>query len=232
MCRILSLKWTAYVLVSCILYPVSAAAQRDVPFNGPIPAAPTGLENIPLGEGPWTYPTGEGMDIKVSVVARIEYPMALEFISDDELLVITRRGEIRLIRDGELQIEPVPGGPPSVFAAESGAPGTSHGYLDLVKHPDFANNHLLYLAYTKPKAEGERNTVIGRARWNGSALENFTDILDTGPRVGGAARLAFGLDGKLYVSTSGGDAQSLSSLGGKVLRLNDDGSIPVACTSQ
>jgi glucose/arabinose dehydrogenase len=215
------------LLSFCILPLVSAFAQRDVPFSGPYPTAPTGLEGILLGEGPWIYPTAEGMDIKVSVVARLEYPMALEFLPDGKLLTVTRRGEIYLIEDGTMQLEPVMGGPPSVFAGESGAGGTSHGYLDLIKHPDFANNQLLYLTFTKPKAEGRNNLAIGRARWNGSALENFEEIFDLEPGMSGAGRIAFGQDGKLYVTTTGGDPQSLASIGGKVLRLNDDGSVPI-----
>jgi len=215
------------LLVSCLFPLVSAFAQRDIPFSGFAPTAPTGLENIPLGEGPWVYPTAEGMDIRVSVVARMEYPMALEFLPGGKLLVITRRGEIYLIEDGELQTDMITGGPPSVFSGESGQGGTSHGYIDLVKHPDFENNQLLYLSYTKPKPGGNSNIAIGRARWTGESLENFSDIFDPGPGIAGAGRLAFGHDGKLYVTTSGGDPQSLASLGGKVLRLNDDGSVPI-----
>ena len=214
------------ILASCLLSLVSAFAQRDIPFSGPFPTAPTGLEGMPLGEGPWTYQTAEGMDIRVSVVARLEYPMALEFLPDGKLLTVTRRGEIYLVEDGELNPFPIMGGPPSVFAGESGAGGTSHGYLDLIKHPDFADNRLLYLSFTKPKAEGQRNLAIGRAQWNGTELENFEEIFDLEPGMTGAGRLAFGHDGKLYVTTTGGDPQSLSSIGGKVIRLNDDGSIP------
>lgn len=215
------------VLASCLLPFAIVQAQRDIPFSGFAPTAPTGLENIPLGEGPWVYPTAEGMDIRVSVVARLEYPMALEFLPDGKLLVITRRGEINLIENGELQPGMITGGPPAVFSGESGQGGTSHGYIDLVKHPDFENNQLLYLSYTKPKPGGNNNIAIGRARWTGESLENFSDIFDPGPGIAGAGKMAFGQDGKLYVTTSGGDAQSLASLGGKVLRLNDDGSVPI-----
>ena len=215
------------ILASCLLSLASVYAQRDIPFSGPYPIAPTGLEGMPLGEGPWTYPTAEGMDIKVSVVARIEYPMAMEFLPDGKMLVVTRRGEMYLIEDGELQLDPIMGGPPSVFSGESGQGGTAHGYLDLIKHPDYENNQLLYLTFTKPKPEGRNNLAIGRARWNGSELENFEEIFDLEPGMTGAGRIAFGHDGKLYVTTTGGDPQSLSSIGGKVLRLNDDGSVPV-----
>ena len=121
----------------CLLPLATANAQRDIPFSGPFPTAPTGLENIPMGEGPWIYPTAEGMDIKVSVVAKLEYPMALEFLPDGKLLVITRRGEIYLIEDGEMQSNPIMGGPPSVFAGESGAGGTFPRLYRSGKTPGF-----------------------------------------------------------------------------------------------
>ena len=223
----LSIIWIITPLFSLLLPLSSAVAQRDIPFSGPYPAAPTGLEGIPLGEGPWVYPTAEGMENKVSVVAKLEYPMAIEFLPDEKMLVVTRRGEIYLIEDSSLQLAPIMGGPPSVFSGESGQGGTSHGYIDLIKHPDFENNQLLYLSYTKPKPEDRNSIAIGRARWNGTSLENFSDIFDPPAGIAGAGRIAFGHDGKLYVTTNGGDPQSLSSVGGKVLRLNDDGSVPV-----
>jgi aldose sugar dehydrogenase len=74
--------------------------------------------------------------------------------------------------------------------------------------------------------EGQRATTVGRARWTGTALEGFEDIWGGNPSINGVARLAFGHDGTLYVTTGGNDPQDLGTLGGKLLRLNDDGSIP------
>jgi glucose/arabinose dehydrogenase len=208
------------------LFVAAAEAQQAVPFQGGIPVAPTGVANQTLGTGPWVYPTAEGMDIRVEVLARgIEYPMALTFLPDDGgLLVVSRPGKLHLISNGS--IREITGGPPSVFFGATGAPAVSHGYIDIALHPDFANNQLIYLTYTKPLGGDERGIAIGRGRWTGSALAGFEDIWGGDPSVNGAARLAFAQDGTLYVTTSGADPQDLNTVGGKVIRINDDGSIP------
>jgi glucose/arabinose dehydrogenase len=204
-----------------------AAAQQDVPFANGIPVAPSGLVPSEIGDGPWVWRTGEGMNILVSVITKdIEYPFSLAFIGDDDMLVTTRSGTIRRIVDDELLEDPIAGGPASFWGGVSGMPGAVHGYMDLVPHPNFARNRLLYLAYTKPLGDGRNGLGIGRGRWNGSALTGFEDIYVGEAGTGGPTRLAFGLDGTLYFSASGGNSQTLDNIGGKVLRINDDGSIP------
>ena len=201
-------------------------AQQDVPFKGGIPVAPTGVDNKPLGQGPFEYKTAEGMDIRVVVVARgIKYPTAMAFLPDGDMLVTTRPGKIRIIRHGVLDPQPVTGGPKSVFFGESGLPESIHGYIDIALHPDFAQNKFIYLSYTKAVEHG--NTLaIGRGRWNGKALTGFKDIWVTPDNIVGPGRIAFGHDGMLYVTTNMGNSQSLANYGGKVLRLRDDGSAP------
>jgi glucose/arabinose dehydrogenase len=203
------------------------AAQQDVPFANGIPVAPSGLVPDEIGDGPWVMRTGEGMDIRVSVLTKdIEYPFSMAFIGDKDMLVTTRSGQIRRIVNDRLQAAPVKGGPESFWTGVSGLPGAVHGYMDLVPDPDFASNRWLYLAYTKPVA-GQRNVLgLGRGHWNGSAIEDFEDIY-VGPQgSGGPTRIAFGLDGTLYFSASGGNSQTLDNIGGKILRINADGSIP------
>jgi glucose/arabinose dehydrogenase len=202
-------------------------AQQDVPFNMGIPVAPSGLVPDEIGDGPWVWPTGEDMDIRVTVLTKeIETPWSLTFVDDNDILVATRGGEIRRLVNDRLMKEPVSGGPESFSAGTSGLPGAVHGYMDLIKHPDFDANGLLYLSYTKPVGAQRNALGIGRGRWNGSAIENFEDIYVGAPGTGGPTRLAFGLDGTLYFSASGGNSQTLDNIGGKVLRINDDGSIP------
>src|SRR5690606_22573724 len=206
-----------------------AFAQQSVPFAFGIPVAPQGLANKPLGEGPFTFPTGEDMDIRVVVVTKeLSFPYALEFLPDGTLLVTERRGTLRVVRDGKLDPEPIPGGPASHFAGESGLPGAVHGYMNIALHPQFEQNRLLYLSYTKPLGDNRTTNAVARARWTGRALEGTEDVwvADADPPTGGAMPIIFGRDGKLYIATSGGDAQDPSSFSGKVLRLNDDGSVP------
>ncbi len=204
----------------------AAQAQRAVPMANGIPVAPTGLADNPLPKGPFTYRTAEGMDIRVEVVARgIEYPMALTFLPDRSMLVVTRKGELLQLAPGSSTARKVAGGPASVFRGESGDAGTSHGYMSIALHPQFASNGLVYLSYNKPDGQGRR-LAVGRGRWTGSALEGFADVWQAPPGAGGLGVITFDKQGKLYLSGAGGDAQNLSIPGGKILRLNDDGSIP------
>ena len=206
---------------------VDALAQQDVPFQNGIPVAPSGLVPDEIGDGPWVMRTGEGMDIQVTVITKaIETPFSLTWVGDNDMLVATRGGEIRRIVNDNLQRAPVAGGPESFSGGVSGLPGAVHGYMDLVRHPDFDSNKLLYLSYTKPVGDQRNALGIGRGRWTGSALADFEDIYVGAPGSGGPTRLAFGLDGTLYFSASGGDSQKLDNIGGKILRINDDGSVP------
>jgi aldose sugar dehydrogenase len=203
-----------------------ASAQQSVPFQFGIPVAPQGLANKPLGDGPFEFPTAEDMDIRVVVVTKdLEYPYALEFLPDGSMLVTERGGRLRIIRNDKLDPEPVAGGPESYSAGESGLPGAVHGYMNLALHPQFAENQWIYLSYTKPLGDNRTTVAIGRGTWNGRALTDFTDVFVL-EEAGGATPIVFGQDGELFIATSGGDAQDMSSHGGKVLRVNDDGSVP------
>src|SRR5207253_2624251 len=118
------------LVLSALLASGVAMAQQTVPTinGGGTPVAPTGLANIKLGAGPWTYPTGEGMYIKVEVFARdIEYPMAMSFTPKGELLLVTRKGKLFSVTAGKTT--EITGGPASVFAGDSGGLGTVHGYI-------------------------------------------------------------------------------------------------------
>ncbi len=204
-----------------------ALAQREVPFRGGIPVAPSGLADKPLGDGPFDYATAEGQNIRVTVLTKaLSYPFTLTFLPDGALLITQRDGKLRLMRNGKLEPNPVAGGPASFSTGTSGLPGAVHGYMDIALHPQFAQNQTLYLSYTKP-LEGDRTTfAVTRARWTGSALADAKDVFVAEPGDGGPTPIAFGRDGMLYIATSGGQAQDGMNLGGKVLRVRDDGSVP------
>jgi glucose/arabinose dehydrogenase len=191
-------------------------------MKGGIPVAPSGLANRPLPNLPMEFDTAEGMRIRVSAVALgIDYPFSIAFLPSGEMLVTERVGRLRIIRNGVLEPEPVAGLPESYWAVESGLPGAQHGYMDIVLHPQFAENRWLYLTYTK-RLEGDRRTVaLARGRWDGRAVTGMTDIFV--PNLSAASRIAFGADGMLYMSLTGNDPQDGNTLGGKVLRLRDDG---------
>lgn len=202
--------------------------QQKVPFQNGIPVAPTGLANRPLPKLPMEFDTGEGQRIRVVAVAReLEYPWSLAFLPDGTMLVTERTGHLRAIRKGILDPKPVAGGPVGYFAGESGLPGAVHGYMDIALDPKFSENRFLYLSYTKPLDEKRRVAAIARAVWDGHALTEVHDIFVTDGT--GPSRLAFGRDGMLYMTVSGGPPQAPQNPdtdGGKVLRLRTDGTVP------
>jgi len=188
-------------------------------------AQPGGPVTPALPDGPITVSTAEG-PIRVAVVTGgLDHPWGLAFLPDGGILVTERSGQLRLIRNGILDPNPI-GGVPAVHAVRLS------GLMDVALHPNFARNRLVYITYTKNVRQDplEVATTLARGRLDGHALADMRDILtaDTWPGNGGSAsRIAFGPDGLLYMSTgaSNGDfAQDPSSLRGKTLRLRDDGS--------
>jgi glucose/arabinose dehydrogenase len=204
----------------------SGFAQQNVPFDKQfnIPVAPTGLAGRKLPKLPMEFDTAEGMRIRVVAVARVEYPSSAAFLPDGSMLVTERSGHLRIIRNGVLDPNPVAGTPASYWAAESGAPGAVHGYMDIALHPRFAQNGFIYLSYTKPVDDKKRVVALARGHWDGHGITDMKDIFVSDQ--GGTSRIAFGRDGTLFMTTTGTDPQDPNTTGGKVLRFNDDGSIP------
>lgn len=204
------------------------SAQQRVPFQNGIPVAPLGLAGRPLPRLPMEFDTAEGERIRVTAVTTsLEYPWSLAFLPDGTMLVTERAGRLRIIRQGVLDPHPVGGGPAAYFAGESGLPGAIHGYMDIAVDPQFAENHWLYLTYTKPLDERRRVAALARGRWEDGALTQMRDIFVTDGS--GPSRVAFGRDGTIFMTVSGGkpqDSQNPNTDGGKVLRLRDDGTIP------
>jgi aldose sugar dehydrogenase len=215
------------VLLAVIAGAASGIGQQKVPFAGGIPVAPVGLAGKPLGAGPFLYDTGEGQRIRVVVVTKaLSYPFSMTWLPDGAMLVTERMGKLRMIRNGVVDPQPVTGVPMNYGTGESGLPGAVHGLMDIVLHPQFAQNKYIYLNYTK-QLDPKRNTVaIARGAWDGKALTNVKDIFLATAGTG-TSRMAFGSDGMIYLATSGVDPQDPNTHGGKVLRLRDDGSVPM-----
>jgi aldose sugar dehydrogenase len=200
-----------------------------------------------LGEGPWTYTTSERQTrVKVSVVTKgLANPWSMAWLPNGDMLITERAGRLRILRNGVLDPEPV-AGVPKVQAG-----GTS-GLLDIALHPKFAENGWVYLAYNTSKpapvtpgaapAPAGRgggpaqvySTGLARGRFDGKALVDVKEIFVAEPFValsgGDASRLAFAPDGTLFMSSSHhrdekGPQDPMNDVG-KILRLNDDGSIP------
>jgi glucose/arabinose dehydrogenase len=219
--------------IACLPFLLAAAAAvapaqqpRAVPFAYGVPVAPTGLADTPLPDGPFRFRTAEQMDINVRILTRgLEYPYAMAFLPNGDLLVTERAGRLRIIRNGVLDPKPIANTPPAKFAGKSGSLQAIHGYMGLAVHPRFAQNQLVYFGANKPLSDGTTEIVVVRGRLEGGALHEVKEIL-AGEGLRGTVALAITADDKLWVATGGEAAQDPASLIGKVLRLNDDGSVP------
>ena len=199
----------------------------------------------PMGDGPWDIVT-QAASVHVSVLTRdVQSPWSLVFLPDGDLLLTERPGRLRVIRDGVLDPTPI-AGLPAIDASSIG------GLMGLALHPDFGDNRLIYFAYSKPNPanSSEIATAVARARWDGgSSLADVEDIFvardwysgemastngrccGQGPFNGSyGARIAFDDDGLLYITSGdrnwGEKAQDPMSHIGKIVRVNDDGSVP------
>ena len=167
--------------------------------------------------------TNSNMTKSVEIVAmHLQKPWAMAF-ADDRIFFTEKIGKIQVIDSGALLDEPL--------ANLRVADLTDAGLLGIALHPDFANNHYLYVFYTYAEDNKLWNKVI-RITESENKLVNAQIILEKipGAEFDNGGVIKFGPDSKLYVAT--GDAtneaaaQDLQSLSGKILRLNDDGTIP------
>jgi aldose sugar dehydrogenase len=171
-----------------------------------------------------------------TVASGLINPWSLAFLPGGDVLVTERPGRLRIIRNGALDPQPVPG-VPAVIASGQG------GLLDIALHPDFATNRLLYLSLTKMAAAGNATTeAIVRGRFDGSKLIDVAEIFEarmvpSRSVIAMAGRLAFDREGYLYLTlgdratATDGDltkhvAQDLSNHMGKTVRLHADGRVP------
>lgn len=182
-----------------------------------------------------------------TVVEGLVHPFAMTFTPEGDLLVTERPGRLRIVRHGVLLPEPV-AGLPDILALGRGAKSQDGreqaGMRDVVLHPRFASNRLLYISYTKPGAEGLGNLAVARGRFESDRLSEVEEIFhadafgdgsDRSSQWGG--RLAFDRNGYLFITVGDrqwppkGDlskhpAQDLSNHNGTTVRLHDDGRVP------
>jgi glucose/arabinose dehydrogenase len=167
----------------------------------------------------------------VDVIATFEEPWAMAFLPDDRLLVTEKKGHIRI-----LSLDGTPHG--EVAGLPEVDYGGQGGLGDVVLHPDFASNGLLYFSYVEGGRGGTRGAVVARGLLalsdEAAALSDVEVIWRQYPKVLGFGhyghRIAFDDEGYLWITS--GDrqkftpAQDMQSNLGKIVRLNDDGSIP------
>ncbi|WP_008293571.1 PQQ-dependent sugar dehydrogenase [Congregibacter litoralis] len=160
----------------------------------------------------------------LTVAEDLRWPWCVTKLPDDGFLITEREGRlIHLDAAGDRHV--LEGTPDTLFAGQG-------GYFDVVLHPKFAENRLIYLSYAEG-VESANGTAIFRAEFRDGGLRNGKQILrvkddKTTPQHYGA-RMLFLADSSLLITTGDGfehreDAQSRESELGKVLRIYDDGS--------
>ena len=170
---------------------------------------------------PTTVRAQEGFE---PVVDGFDFAVNVAFAPDGTMFVAEKdAGEIRVVRDGEILDEP--------FASvETSAPVNEMGLLGVAVHPEFPSEPWVYAYYSD--AEDGMNRLV-RFRAVGDVAVERQDLLDLLPTTFGwhnGGDLAFGPDGMLYVTVGEGHlsvrAQDPNELGGRILRLDPDGSVP------
>jgi glucose/arabinose dehydrogenase len=167
----------------------------------------------------------------VTEVAKFSEPWAMTFLPDGRLLVTEKKGA--------LKVHAIGGKTGEVSGVPKVAYGGQGGFGDVVLHPKFATNNLVYVSYAEPGEGSTRGAAVARAKLTldsngGGALSELKVIWRQDPKVDGQGhfghRIAFGPTGHLWITSSERQkfdpAQDMKSNLGKVIRLNEDGSVP------
>ena len=169
----------------------------------------------------------------VTVADGLVQPWSIAFLPGGDALITERPGRLRILRQGKLLPQRVVG-VPQVFHSSQG------GLLEVMPHPEFAANRLLYLSFSKPGAtDAKATTTLIRGRFDGAALTGVEQLFEavTEGRNHFGGKVAFDRNGYLFLTL--GDrqvapegkleahpAQDLSNHHGKMIRLHDDGRVP------
>ena len=182
------------------------------------------------------YQSESGPYRVVTVVDGLQDPWSIAFLPRGEMLVTEKPGRLRIVRNGVLQPESIEGTPEVWYQGQG-------GLLEVVLHPDFESNRLIYLSFSKPNEDGsEATTAVVRGTLEDDRLNNVEEIFEAKAWGGSGAhfgsRLAFDAQGYLFITV--GDrgappametaylhpAQDLTNHQGTVIRLHDDGRVP------
>jgi glucose/arabinose dehydrogenase len=164
---------------------------------------------------------------ETTVASGLSQPTSMAFAPDGRLFVLEKAGAVRIVSNGSLAAVP--------FLTLSVNTASERGLLGIAFDPDFASNRLIYLYYTASSPIVNRVSRFTASLANPNVVQTGSEqvLLDNIPSTAGnhnGGALHFGPDGKLYIaigdSANSSNAPLLTTVAGKILRINSDGSIP------
>ena len=182
---------------------------------------------LPLTTAAQSYRSDEHAFRVVTLVEGLEHPWSLAFLPDGGMLVTERPGRLRIIAHGRLEPKPIEGLPAVVEQGQG-------GLFDIVLHPGFPKNRLVYFAFNARGDGGATGTELARGRLVGNRLESVQVLFRQDPKGRGGqhfgGRIVFDRAGYLYLTLGErGErerAQRPGDHAGSVIRLHDDGRVP------
>lgn len=182
--------------------------------------------SLPLSGTAWAQSYAASYNLE-PLVEGLDAPWGLAILPDGDMLVTELTGNLRHIRNGKLVAQPVAGVPQSLYGGQG-------GLMDIVIHPNYAANQLVYLSLSVGTASANALRVI-RGRFTGSALEDVSTIFEAAPtkntKVHYGARMVFLPDDTLLINVGDGfdlreQSQNLNNHFGSSVRVTDDGKVP------
>lgn len=226
------------LLGSLLLMACSTPTGVETPTENPVNSPEVG-ENAPILSSGLESATAISLNREweqTTVLEDLEHPWGLAWLPDGTMLITERPGRLRILRDGVLDPTPVAGLPEMLVLGQG-------GLLDIAVHPRFEENSLIYFTYSQGTEEANR-VAVARGEFRGTSLENVEVIFQDSPlKPSGqhfGSRMVWLPDDTLLVAIGDGgnppleldgelirlQAQNRRSHLGKIVRLNEDGSIP------
>ena len=174
----------------------------------------------------------------VSVAEDLVQPWSMAWLPNGDMLITEKPGRLRLVRNGQLLPEAIPGTPEVLYKGQG-------GLFEVVPHPNFSDNQWVYLTFAKPNAneiDDGSTTAIARGRLEDDRLTNVVELFAAQASGFGhyGGKLVFDGEGHMFLTL--GDRQDFSfgnrealmahsaqdrrNHQGVIVRLNDDGTVP------
>ena len=175
------------------------------------------------GRDDWPFEAAE--------IASFDEPWAMSFLPDGRLLVTEKEGRLLVVTQTGVKSDPIAGVPDVDYGGQG-------GFGDVILHPEYAENGIVYLSYVESGDDNTRGAAVVKAKLTltdgGGSLSDVQVIWRQEPKVTGRGhyghRMVFSSDGFLYISSGERQkfdpAQDMHANLGKILRFHDDGSVP------